>query len=169
MNYYEEYNEYDEYNDDNQDLYNQNINEEPNTMANKKLVPKSKNTTYADIYSNLNIIIVDGKLKLVHKNENTVNSYFLNNQNNSYNPQIQPQQTLQGPIQPLTPEQMKKINTIKYMNWLKEKQRISQLKPKNMFFNNGNVPAPQQNTFAIKQSPAPGPGPFKNFVFKKKI
>lgn len=149
--------------------YDDNSNHEQDVQINnKKIANKSKNTTYSDILSNLNIVIVNGKLKLLKKNDNTINTYFTQQPNN-YNDNI-PNKALNTNI--LSPEEIKKINAIRYINWLKEKQRISMIKPRTMFFNNGNITknnyiiSNKPSSFPIKPQPTINPS---NIMFKKKF
>lgn len=179
VEYYDDYDEYYQY--DNNEYVNNNDVSEKNPISNKKLTNKSKNTTYSDILSNLNIIVIDGKLKLIKKNTNTINSYFTNQNNidnnidNYNNNQEIPNQNV-FINKNMSPQDIKKLNTIRYINWLKEKQRIASIKPRNMFFNNGNnfINQTPNNPVFFKQSTNNTNLPqknqsinFKSFVFKK--
>lgn len=176
--YYDE-----EFYNQNENTYNQeqeyqNVNEEDYSFSNKKMTPKTKNTTYADIMSNLNIVVIDGKLKLLKKNQNTINSYFTPENNNTYPTIYNNNLPINLPSSinqiPITPNQIKNIKTIQYINSLKEKERISKIKPKNMFFNNGNniipnsLPPKPPNQYIPSSLPNNNQRPISSSIPQKK-
>jgi len=130
-----------------------NIQEKDITNNNINNKNKRKQISYDDLLSNMGFKLNNGKLELYNKkiDENTYTNQYQNNQNvknqnikyqnnqnvkyqNIKNQNIQEKNITQA--QPMTKKQYRRLLQLQYLEKMKEKERINNIKSKKLLFSN---------------------------------
>jgi len=90
--------------------------------------PKKRQISYDDLLSNMGFKLNNGKLELYNKRIDYIEQ---NNKNNKINQENKIQEA-----QPMTKEQYKRLLRLQYIQRLKEKERINNIKSTKLLFSN---------------------------------
>jgi hypothetical protein len=100
--------------------------------------PKKRQISYDDLLSNMGFKLNNGKLELYNKkiqeNQYTQSQYTQSQYTQSQYTQSQDTQIKQA--QPMTKQQYKQLLRLQYIQNLKEKERINNIKSKKLLFSN---------------------------------